>query len=331
MMFINTYLYYLFKSILKSFNNNNMKKIAFCFLIYDIINHEELWNQFFLNVDKNKYNIYIHYKYNVPLTYFEKYKLAKIIETAYADISLVKAQDLLLENALKDENDLFIFLSNSCIPLKSFNYVYNILNENFSYFNVSSQTQCFPRCNKTLEYMDKQYIQKASQWCILNQKHAKLLLKNQNDYIKWFNYKETVPDEHCYITFFYKNNLQNELIITMNESINATTFVNWEGTSYKYPSKHGLKNYQIISHAELIYLLNSKSLFGRKFNKECKSMINNQIYIENITHGNIFIKSFTENLIILIVLIKKILLQHIEKLRCVTVNIFNEMRLLINR
>ena len=41
-----------------------MKKIAFCFLIYDIINHEELWNIFFQNVDTNKYNIYIHYKFN---------------------------------------------------------------------------------------------------------------------------------------------------------------------------------------------------------------------------------------------------------------------------
>ena len=31
-----------------------MKKIAFCFLIYDIINHEELWDLFFLNVNKVK-------------------------------------------------------------------------------------------------------------------------------------------------------------------------------------------------------------------------------------------------------------------------------------
>ena len=49
-----------------------MKKIAFCFLIYDIINHEELWNIFFKNVDANKYTIYIHYKFNKPLKYFEK-------------------------------------------------------------------------------------------------------------------------------------------------------------------------------------------------------------------------------------------------------------------
>jgi len=79
-----------------------MKKIAFCFLIYDIINHEELWNIFFKNVNKNKYNIYIHYKYNKQLKYFEKYKLNNCIKTSYADISLVKAQNLLLEKALTD-------------------------------------------------------------------------------------------------------------------------------------------------------------------------------------------------------------------------------------
>ena len=41
-----------------------MKKIAFLFLIYDIINFEDIWNIFFLNVDTNKYNIYIHYKHD---------------------------------------------------------------------------------------------------------------------------------------------------------------------------------------------------------------------------------------------------------------------------
>ena len=58
-----------------------MKKIAFCFLIYDIINHEELWNIFFKDIDTNLYNIYIHYKNNKQLKYFEKYKLDNCIET----------------------------------------------------------------------------------------------------------------------------------------------------------------------------------------------------------------------------------------------------------
>ena len=264
-----------------------MKKIAFCFLIYDIINHEELWNIFFKNIDHNRYNIYIHYKYNKQLKYFEKYKLNSCIETKYADISLVKAQNLLLSEGLKDiNNQHFIFISNSCVPLKCFDTVYKFLNCNYSYFNITPQNQCFPRCNKTLEFIDKKYVQKAGQWCILNRKHANLMV-NTNEYIKWFTYPQTVPDEHCYITNIFYYNLQNEIITTPNEANNATTFVNWEGMNYKYPSRSGLKNYSSISLDELTYLLNSPCLFGRKFNIECStSFINNNSYLYKISGNN---------------------------------------------
>ena len=279
-----------------------MKKIAFCFLIYDIINHEELWNIFFQNVDTNKYTIYIHYKFNKPLKYFENYKLNNCIETNYADITIVKAQNLLLQRALDNsDNQLFIFISDSCIPLKSFEYIYENLNEKYSYFNIQPQSQCFPRCDDTLKFIDKKYIQKSSQWCILNRKHTELMVNN-SDYIEWFNYSSTIPDEHCYITNIFYNNLQDEIITTTNLSNNATTFTNWEGMDYKYPSQKGLKNYSFIIENELLYLLNSKCFFGRKFLKECSSHLTNKKYIEFIKSKSSFqmskhIKSINNNII----------------------------------
>ena len=102
-----------------------MKKIAFCFLIYDKINLEEYWNYFFDKVDKNKYNIYIHYKYNAPLLFFNDYKLNNCIPTNYEDITITKAINLMLEEGLKDpDNSHFILLTGSCIPVKSFDYIY---------------------------------------------------------------------------------------------------------------------------------------------------------------------------------------------------------------
>jgi hypothetical protein len=260
-----------------------MKKIAFCFLIYDIINHEELWNIFFKNVDTNKYNIYVHYKTNKPLKYFEKYKLNNCIETKYADITLVLAQNVLMSEALNDtDNKHFIFISNSCIPFKSFDHVYLNLNEKYSYFNIAPQMHCFPRCNNTLNFIDKKYIQKAAQWCILNRKHAELMV-NSTDYIKWFNYSNTVADEHCYITKIFYEKLEDEIITTLNVSNDATTFTNWQGTSYKYPSNRDLKVYSYITEDELLYLLNSKCFFGRKFNRECITTLINKKYIDCIT------------------------------------------------
>lgn len=259
-----------------------MKKIAFCFLIYDIINHEELWYRFFEKVDKSKYNIYIHYKYNTPLTYFENYKLDKQVETKYADISIVQAENLLLEEAQTDlENQHFIFLSNSCIPLKNFSHIYEILLPNKSYFNMAPQEACFPRCDDALKHIDRLYIQKASQWCILCRNHVDMLLYTE-EYLKWFDYSSTVPDEHCYISYIYHCNKQDEIITTRNESINATTFINWEGMDYKYPSTDELKNYDEISEEELQYLLDSDSLFARKFKVDCYEYLNKGFYLDKI-------------------------------------------------
>ena len=236
-----------------------MKKIAFCFLIIDGIHHEELWHKYFANVDTRKYTIYIHYKTDTPLTYFEPYKLNNCIETSWGDISLVHAQNLLLEEALKDpENEHFIFVSGSCIPLKHFDYTYAYLKKKYSYFSIVPQEQCFPRCDHALSFIDRRFIQKSHQWCILNKKHAQLMVdKEKQEYLEWFI---SFPDEHCYITNLYVHSLENEIIVNMNKNT-ETTFANWDGGA--------LKNYDSISQEELAALLKKNYLFGRKFNKEC--------------------------------------------------------------
>lgn len=275
-----------------------MKKIAFCFLIYDKINHEYLWKLFFNNIDPNKYNIYIHYKYDKPLKYFEKYKLNNCVSTKWGDISLVIAQNMLLKEAIKDKNNKhMVFISNSCVPLKPFNHIYNLLDHNYSYFKLMPINSSFPRCNKTLQYIDKKYIKKSSQWCILNRKHSNIFI-NSTDYLHWFNYEDTIPDEHCYITKLYYEGLQNELIIN-TEQFNSTTFTNWSHeyngyndyskNLYKYndSTTYRLKNYNSISKSELLYLLNSKSLFGRKFTIYCFPYLYIKEYINHIKSNNV--------------------------------------------
>ena len=230
-----------------------MNKIAFLFLIYDIINHENLWFQFFNGIGDNKYNIYIHYKTDDRLEFFNDYKIniKKTINTKYADISIVKAQNVLIKEALKDKNNKhFIFLSGSCIPLKSFNYIYNYLDVKYSYFHIADPDDCFPDCEVALKYVPKKYINKASQWCIINRKHSELLIKgadnssNSSNYLTWF--KDTyAPDELCYISYLsyiYNKNgsdlLSKEIISTSYNSPpeEATTFANWEDMNYKYVS-----------------------------------------------------------------------------------------------
>jgi hypothetical protein len=134
-------IYFLFfKKTFDLFDSN--KKIALCFLIYEEIYHEELWYKWLNNIDKNKYNIYIHYKNNKPLKYFDKYKIKEHIETCCGCIGIVLAQNAILREALKDpENQHFVFLSDSCVPFKNFNYVYNYLDISKSYFKGQKYLQ----------------------------------------------------------------------------------------------------------------------------------------------------------------------------------------------
>lgn len=262
-----------------------MKKIAFCFLIYDIINQEEIWNFFFQNVDPNKYNIYIHYKFNKPLFFFEKYKLANCIETKYCDVTIVHAHNLLFKKALEDGCDKIISLSQSCIPFKSFDYIYNSLtNDDYGHFNIAPQRQCFPRCDILLNYYDHKNIQKSSNWFILNKKVGELVTNYDKEKINQEYSSIWCPEEHYFITLIYQNNLQNEIITTPNLANGATTFTNWEGMDYKYVVDSGLKNYTSIPEEEIEYLLNSNCFFGRKFNRECISFLINQLYIDSIKY-----------------------------------------------
>jgi GR25 family glycosyltransferase involved in LPS biosynthesis len=248
-----------------------MKKIAFLFLIYDEILQEELWYNFFKNVDPNKYSIYIHYKNNKPLKFFEKFKLKQCIETNYGDISLVYAQKLLLDEALKDENNYkFINISQSCIPLKSFNYIYeSLIYNNFTIFNESPRHQSFPRCDDLLKFLPKEQIYKSSQWWILNRKYAELISIDK-EYINYFN-NIYAPEEHYFISFIKNKGSIKDLVCTPNLAEGATTFTNWHDMIYpkEYLSKNNLKTYENISKKEIDHLIESPCFFGRKFTASC--------------------------------------------------------------
>ena len=241
-----------------------MKKIAFCFLIHDGINHEDIWTIFFRGVDTNKYNIYIHYKINTPLKHFEKYKLKHCIETKYEDYTIPLAVNLLFREAYEHdkENYKFILLSGACIPFKSFDHVYNKLSANpLGYFNICPVEQCFPTCNSLLTFLPKNIISKSHPWVIFNRKLVEQLCFDKDELIK-IMYKDVfAPAEYYYYTYVKILGLENEIVVTHNLSNDATTYTHW--------SEHGLKNYSSISSEELAYLVNSQCLFGRKFTKEC--------------------------------------------------------------
>ena len=250
-----------------------MKRISFMFLIKDKIQNEELWNIFFHNIPPDLYKIYIHYKIDVKLKYFEKYKLKNCILTEWGDRSLVDAQNLLIENSLKDNNITHcILLSDTCIPVKNFNYIYDLLDNNFSYFERKSPD--LKQLKKHVyRFLNVGEIKKSSQWCILNRKHAKFL-HNKEHIIKYFE-DNNYPDERVYITALDKYGFSNEIINL------PVTYCKWD-----YKSPHP-RDFKIIKEKFLYDLVKSEHLFARKFTncfiKNRKQIIN--IYdCENYTN-----------------------------------------------
>lgn len=277
------YLYWLFNQTKEPFyneNENDNKKIAFCFLIYDSINNEELWKKFFDTADKNKYTIYIHYKQNVPLKYFENYKLKNCIDTEWGKISLVKASNILFKSAYEDpQNHKFVLLSNSCIPLKSFEQIYSKLtSDNMGYINEVEDIN--NKGSKIYKYDPNKYG-KSSQWIILNREMVKEIAFYDENLIN-YNFGDVyAPDEVYYCTMIKHKNLYNEVVVAKNSATNGSTFVFWNDMEYLY-SKSSDSNapqpraYSVISSEELNYLHSQPCMFGRKFNKDCKVLMNSE-------------------------------------------------------
>ncbi|KAG6480221.1 hypothetical protein ZIOFF_063701 [Zingiber officinale] len=133
-------------------------KIAFMFLTPGSLPFEKLWERFFL--------------------------------VAWGKISMVDAEKRLLANALQDkDNQHFVLLSESCVPLHNFDYVYNyLLGTNVSFVD------CFedPGPHGTGRYsehmlpvIEKEDFRKGAQWFSVKRQHAVLILADNVYYTKF--------------------------------------------------------------------------------------------------------------------------------------------------
>ena len=105
--------------------------IAFCFLTVDNLNKPDIWEHFFKNVNKDKYNIYIHNKNNFKGK-FDRYKIDNICETEWGSVSLVRATLKLFEEAFKDnKNKYFIqnidYMQADILDLSKLNRKFDII------------------------------------------------------------------------------------------------------------------------------------------------------------------------------------------------------------
>lgn len=191
-----------------------MFKIAFLFLTMTNVFHEQYWQDFFRG-NEDRYSILVHSKYGVQHNkWFRQFQMPYTIENSWA--RTMKAQIGMLKEALKDpQNEIFIFCSQNCIPLQSFDFMYDTVmslrksifwyqvnphaDKNRSCYNIHRDIQPIPA--------DKQY--KNSQWIILTRKHAQMMVDDNNIINLISRYPH--DQEHYPSTFFAQNELLHEI------------------------------------------------------------------------------------------------------------------------
>ena len=256
-------------------------KIAFIFLTVGDVKQNKIWQHFFKN-HKDKYNIYIHPKFpNKVNSIFKDHIIDKLIPTKWGDVSLVDATNILIENALKDSsNKKIILVSDSCIPIKNFDYIYNtVLKDKKSWFNYyrPDLSQGSKEHLRRINLLDKNVRDNAyinEQWMVLDRKHAELLNKNIH-LMKYFRKPNLIPDEIYFITALHNIDptITNELKFKKTNrkdylKHSSVTYAKWYDPYIKrWQTKHPFE-FNKMNDYDVINLKNSKALFARKFSPD---------------------------------------------------------------
>ena len=242
-------------------------KIALLFLTYRNLSQPKLWRKI-INNNKDKLNVYIHNK-NVfrDNTYkLHEYCIKNRVYTKYGHKSLVEAVLTLLKEAYSDEANLFfILLSDKCIPLYNFDYIYKeIFSVNSNIINSSIFKNCHNVFNRYKHFTDKSFIDISefrtdSTWLLLNRETANFFINNI--FLHLYSDKFFAVDEHYFGNMCSKFNLPY-----VNRPI---TFVNWEEKSdntidHKYP-----KTYELLTNDMVKNILLKNSFFLRKISEKC--------------------------------------------------------------
>ena len=266
-----------YKGFLKDYYNpiQTDNKIAYCFLTYSEIEHNDLWVKFFKqdNYPIKRYSIYSHVKKVTKETppWIKNNKIPTI-PTRWCGPNLAFAFINMLKKALADkDNKYFTLLSGSCIPLYDFDTTYK---------KITRSTKSRMEFTRKAAIFKKTGLYYGSQWVLLNRKCAEMLV-NMTETSEGKNFTKDIedildmgnpscPDELFPINWFIKK-LGKPSSSKFKKLINnkPSTYVLWETVGDDHPVEFDLK--KVKKYKQQIY--DSDALFARKFTKEAANYI----------------------------------------------------------
>ncbi|XP_039060266.1 glycosyltransferase BC10-like isoform X2 [Hibiscus syriacus] len=275
------------RSRIPRYNNiNGTPKIAFLFLSRFNLPLDFLWGGFFENADRANFSIYIHsapgFVFDESTSrshFFYNRQLTDSIQVAWGESSMIEAERLLLANALDDPtNQRFVLLSDSCVPLYNFSYIYRYLMASPRSFVDSFLDSKDGRYHpKMFPVIPRNKWRKGSQWISLIRSHAEVVVDDEvvlpvfkkfckrrppvdtskgRLNIKLQKQHNCIPDEHYVPTLFAMSGLEGEierrsLTYTLwNQSVTKMDNKAWHPVTFNYAdvSPKRLKEIKDINH-----------------------------------------------------------------------------------
>lgn len=248
------------------YNPKEIKRVAFCFLVYDKVVHGKAWYDFFKedNLPVKSFSVYSHMKTvtDESQTWLVENRI-RTIKTGWCEESLVWAWVNMLKKALKDPlNQYFTILSGECLPLYGFwETIKKITSSTKSRINIDSNAEV--TFDTGLVYAD--------QWTLLTRKHAEMLvsLKDSDEgktFVKTMRrrIKQYCSDEVYPVNWFiHKYGNPTSAQFKKNFKVIPTTYTFWDG---KKP--HPIKYTSPRMKKDFVKICGSDAIFARKFNKK---------------------------------------------------------------
>lgn len=258
--------------------------ICFCFLIVDRLPYGKLWEAYLKGSD---HKALVHSKVsspsNVPSS-FHRTSTSGILEAGHGDIRQVEALLTLLKEGLSLDPEIshFIFLSESCLPVRSSQALEKELQSKQNK-SILSWSHPNPQGEHGLRFrhIRAKYIQEMKlspdnwlyhpTWIVLCRNHARLLTQTPRlaFFLKAFS-KVPFVDEHFFGTVLWHlmgpQAFQDQVVRT------KTTFVNWRDYERTPDGRNHPKTYHQWDPALWSTLQSQGYWFARKF--KCKVEMN---------------------------------------------------------
>lgn len=245
----------LLSPIFLSAESELMKKVALVFLTRNGVNHPTLWKNL-IQTNSDKFNVYIFSKNPLEDHFFNSFRLEETVPTQW-DYHIL-AWQLLLKKAYQDpENYKFVYLSESCVPIRPLEEIYQTLTSNDTSYMCFAGPWWPKDSPREVLSLPVEHRFGNHEWVILNRRHAEMIVEDKAviDIVSrcWID-SESYPS-----TLFSVNGC-------LGEFCNRTsTYVNWNLAEGGGAHPYHFRDDSPFNRDMLLKAKESGHFFARKF------------------------------------------------------------------